>query len=287
MAHILTGIDGSDGARTALAWSGTAAQALGARVRLLGAWQYPSTVVFPTADADLQGPDQVDKRMRAELEGLAREVLPEGVGFDVDVTRGPAADALIRSATRAAPVAIVLGTRGLGAFEGMVLGSVSRHCLEHSPAPVVLVPPAWHASATAPRRIVVGVDGSPGAAKALEWATELAAASGAEVLAVSVLLHDQAELRDDVFRAVVAVAEDDLDGWCDPLRARSVEHRPVLLKGEDPRDALVDLAAREDADLIVVGARGTGRLNRLLLGSVASAVTRHSPVPVAVVPHAR
>jgi nucleotide-binding universal stress UspA family protein len=287
MAHILTGIDGSDGARTALAWSGTAAQALGARVRLLGAWQYPSTVVFPTADADLQGPDQVDKRMRAELEDLARGVLPDGVGFDVEVARGPAADALVRSAERSAPLAVVLGTRGLGAFEGMVLGSVSRHCLERSPAPVVVVPSGWHAATTAPRRILVGVDGSIGAGRALEWATELAAASGAEVLAVSVLLHDQAELRDDVFRAVVAVAEDDLDTWCDPLRARSVEHRPVLLKGEDPREALIDLAGREAADLIVVGARGTGRLSHLLLGSVAAAVARHSPVPVAVVPRGR
>ena len=54
---------------------------------------------------------------------------------------------------------LVVGSRGRGGFHGLVLGSVSQHCIGHASCPVVVVPPLW-AGATH-RRIVVGVDGSP------------------------------------------------------------------------------------------------------------------------------
>lgn len=281
--ELLVGIDGSDPSRAALAWAGAVARAFDAKVVLASAWQYPSTAVFPTAKADLQGPDQVDKQVQRTLEELAAEVLPEDVQTEVEVLRGPAANALVHLAARRSPIALVLGSRGLGAFEGMVLGSVSKHCLDHSSVPVVVLPHGWD-EATPLRSLVVGVDGSPGAKAALAWATELAAASGAVVLVASVLPYDQSELQDEVYRSLVIVAESDLERWCEPLRAAQVEHRPLLVKGADPREALVDLAEEEDADLLVVGARGSGPLSRLLLGSVANEVTRRSTRPFAVVP---
>jgi nucleotide-binding universal stress UspA family protein len=139
------------------------------------------------------------------------------------------------------------------------------------------------------QRIVVGLDGSAEAARALESAADLAVLTGAEVTAVTVFdagpfmswgiapvyLPDFEQLREGL--------RQDLDSWCEPLRSRGVTHHPVVREGSAAEELLTE-AESEPTDLIVVGSRGRGGFRELLLGSVAHHVTQHAKHPVVVLP---
>ena len=84
---------------------------------------------------------------------------------------------------------------------------------------------------------------------------------------------------------VTAVAVPALSRLGDSLRVpegASVQH--VLLYG-DPGNELLGFATRVDADLIATGSNGHGRVTRMLIGSVAAHVLRHSTCSVLIVPH--
>ena len=135
-------------------------------------------------------------------------------------------------------------------------------------------------------RIVVGVDGSENSRRALEWAILLASQFGAEVVAVHAI-GLLAHLADGP--AVPSHSHlDELrklfeSSWCAPLTASGVPHRLVCLDGP-PVPVLLDVSEREQADVIVVGSRGTGGFAELLLGSTSHQVAEHSTRPVLIVP---
>lgn len=133
------------------------------------------------------------------------------------------------------------------------------------------------------RRILVGVDGSPNSAKAIDWAISFAH-SGDTVILLS------------AWSPIVVPAEMATTYTFDDTGAREVleseakrvaqaaANRGVSLaqhfENNDPRNALLSTAC----DLVVVGSRGHGGVMGLLLGSVADYVSRHSKVPVVIVP---
>ncbi|MCZ7528694.1 MAG: universal stress protein [Acidimicrobiia bacterium] len=141
------------------------------------------------------------------------------------------------------------------------------------------------------RRIVVGVDGSPGSEAAVRWCVEAAPALEAEVVvvhAVDLPIYPVPPLGfvlppqlDDEWRA--RIHETLEDEWCAPLREAGIPYRAVLVEGS-PARALLDSVETAEADLVVVGRRGRGGLAELLLGSVSQHVVHHATVPVLVVP---
>jgi nucleotide-binding universal stress UspA family protein len=139
-------------------------------------------------------------------------------------------------------------------------------------------------------RIVVGADGSPGAQRALDWAIDEARRRSstlvlvhawqqpiyagdpmaAAALASSDVQHDAEVAAGRVLDAAVAGLPDD------------VPHERVLVQG-GAAEVLCE-AARNGAELLVVGTRGHGSVASLLLGSVSQAAAHHSPCPVVIVP---
>lgn len=139
-------------------------------------------------------------------------------------------------------------------------------------------------------RIVVGIDTSPDAERALAWALEEARLRDAEVelvhayptpeltaLPMIVTLPDDAELR----AAASSVLEDALKAVGGPGDV------PVTLTTRAGGAASVLTQTAEGADLLVVGARGLGGFRGLLLGSVSQQAVAHSPCPVVVVTRER
>lgn len=136
-------------------------------------------------------------------------------------------------------------------------------------------------------RIVVGVDGSPGAQRALEWAVAEGRACGTEVTAllaygfygrpfevqVRTGGHDPQQL-DVAARGVLQETLEQLPA------ASEVAIRPVV-SADEPVDAL--LSAVTAGDVLVVGARGLGPVRRLLLGSVSLHCVRHAVCPTVIV----
>jgi nucleotide-binding universal stress UspA family protein len=127
-------------------------------------------------------------------------------------------------------------------------------------------------------RIVVGVDGSPGAVRALAWAGAEADRSGAELTIVGAWVYGG--FGDDVLTQEDAelVVEQAAASVADQYPAVSVKH---LLCKESAAHSLIE--ASRGADLLVVGSRGFGGFRSLLLGSVGQHCLTHSPCSVAII----
>jgi len=271
--RIVVGVDGSAHARQALRFALSEAALRGARVDVVGSWAVPplaATGVGLVPAFDL---------LRTELGDSTREVLAgeladaadaaAGVEVEQHVAQGDAAGALVEAAAGAD--LLVVGSRGRGGVTGTVLGSVSRACLHHAPCPVAVV---HDAGPTERSRIVVGVDGSPGAGAALEWAYAEARLRAVGVYAVCA--YDEpwgiaslgmssaaavAELR----TALAVGAERALEA------AEAAAPEGVGVTGEAIRGAAGPalVSASDGSALLVVGSRGRGGFTSLLLGSVS------------------
>jgi nucleotide-binding universal stress UspA family protein len=274
MGDIIVGVDGSDGSRAALRWAARTAAARHAGLRAIGAWQYPANAVTPAGPARLPGQDEMDEQTCDGVRAVVHEELEaHSDRVTVEAGRGPAAAVLLAAAARADADMLVVGARGLGGFGGLLLGSVSQECVEHSPCPVVVLrgepdPPDGP--------IVVGLDGSDGATRALAWAIDLAEATGALIVAVHAPMLG-------ANNAMMDVARESLEQWCTPIGARAVPHE-IRIEPGDARTALERVADETGASLLVVGTRGLGAVRGLLLGSVAGYVARYSKRPIAIVP---
>jgi nucleotide-binding universal stress UspA family protein len=137
VGRIVVGVDGSDASRDALAWAGLQARLTGASLQVIMTWHVPTAaygapIPLPT-DYDFIS-DSIH-----ELGQVIHEVLGEHPGLEVSpvVLEGHPATRLIEASVGAELV--VVGSRGHGAFAGMLLGSVSEHCVSHASCPVVVV----------------------------------------------------------------------------------------------------------------------------------------------------
>jgi nucleotide-binding universal stress UspA family protein len=136
------------------------------------------------------------------------------------------------------------------------------------------------------KRILVGVDGSDNAHRALAWAMLLAREFAAEVVAlhaVGLLAHLGEGAPVPSHSHLAELREAFETRWCAPLQSGSVAHRFVLRDGA-PVPVLLSVAEAEDIDVIVVGSRGAGGFPELLLGSTSHQVAEHASCPVLVVP---
>lgn len=138
------------------------------------------------------------------------------------------------------------------------------------------------------RSIIVGVDGSPAANRALGWAVARAKEMGARVLVAHVLTYST-ELRRDVSVDTVTTWRRDLrrrleEEWATPALAAGIDARCELVEDESAAAGLLALAKATSADLIVLGAHGRGSFADRLLGATTYRVSHAAPAPVVIVP---
>lgn len=145
MGTIVVGVDGSAASKAALRWALDDAKARGAsRVLAVMAWSYPMMPASPFVGAVPPIPvDEIEAATTARLAETIAEVCTDadvaaGVTVDTQVECGSAATLLIEASKSADEV--VVGTRGLGGFTGLMLGSVSHQVAMHAGCPVVIVP---------------------------------------------------------------------------------------------------------------------------------------------------
>ena len=139
---IVVGVDGSPSGGQALSWALRQARRTGAPVRAVTVWHQPglnpyspvpTPIVTPLPDLESEAADTLSKAVAAAGD-------EPGARVEQRVLEGHPAAVLLDQA--AAAGLLVVGSRGHGAFTGMLLGSVSSHCVSHAPCPVVVVPAA-------------------------------------------------------------------------------------------------------------------------------------------------
>ena len=139
--------------------------------------------------------------------------------------------------------------------------------------------------------VVVGYDGSSDADAAVEAAADQVAADGA--VHVVTAFHPESAAR--LAERLQQLPEEFRDSYDPDARERERQHpalallqaRGVACTGhvvpDDPATAIIDVARREGADLVVVGSRGLGRMRRFVRGSVSARVATHAPTSVLIV----
>lgn len=134
---VVVGADGSAESVAALKWAAAYAAATGARIRAVMAWHYPTA--FGPAPAGV-APAEITDEMRQQMtDALAKTVADAAVGSDVEQEIGYGHPAQVLVDQSANADLLVVGNRGHGAFTGMMVGSVSIHCVTHAHCPVVVV----------------------------------------------------------------------------------------------------------------------------------------------------
>jgi nucleotide-binding universal stress UspA family protein len=272
----VVGWDGSDESAPAVRWA--TRHSVDRDVDLVIVHAHRDPTASRLLEAVLGQRDDVAGAARAREE-MTTALAAMGVEGDVEhrIIEGAPGRVLV-DATLGASL-LVVGRHGAGGW-ARVLGSVSRYCATHSPAPVVVVPAD---SPTRPiERIVVGFDGSEHAAAALRWAIAFAAPETTvrALVAIEVAPWLDEDIIRDRLGQELQVEERrllDLLAAVDP----EVRARPdVVVRGARPALA----RAAETADLVVLGAHGAGRLGHGAIGSVSTWMLDGSPIPVVVVP---
>ena len=139
--RIVVGVDGSQGSKTALKWAMTQAHLTGATVEAITTWQDPAKygTAYGWTAAAFEGDTYATAMVKALDDTVAEMAaqMPHSVTVLAQVVEGHPAEALLQAAAGAQ--LLVVGSRGHGTFAGIMLGSVSQHCVQHAPCPVVVV----------------------------------------------------------------------------------------------------------------------------------------------------
>jgi nucleotide-binding universal stress UspA family protein len=237
----------------------------------------------------------VHERLRVDISQLlADEGLPSERAR-VDLVEDEAIDrGLAERATRQNASALIVGRRAKRDDDPLVrLGEVTRRLLRRLPVPLIVVPPDFGEDGDrgfGEGPIVVGVDLTDHCTPAVLFASVLAERLdrplllahgtqafhwGVAYVPTSTLHRLQAEAHDK--------AADVLREWAAPLGLRNASHHVFM---GDPAKHLLQIAADQDAAMVVTGSRMLGPIERLFLASVSSEVAAGASCPVAVVPGA-
>ena len=176
---------------------------------------------------------------------------------------------------------LVAGSKGLDALDRFLLGSVSTKLTHYATCPVLVV----KGKAMPLRRIILGVDRSEASAKALKFVLEKFRPDGSyrnggrkpiHVSVVHVMPFKYPGSQD------VGVRRGLVEQEVQKLIEAGFTSQPVCVIG-NPADEILDVAATQHADLIVLGAKGLSGIDRFLLGSVSTRVVQHAKGAVLVV----
>lgn len=290
--RVLTGIDGSPSSESAASWAAEEAQRRGAPLRLLHAWPWLS----PQNAEDTGGFWPGDLRPAAirALSECAERIRQSHPGLVVEtaVIGDDPVDALVKAAEF--QELLVLGSRGLGGFAGLLTGSVALAVAARVDTPVVLIRADRAASPQngTPSRgeVVVGLDTRQSAGTVVDFAFAEAARRGARLRAV----HgwDPVPLwaatswvppRSEIAAREAAVKRRLTESLA-PGRAAHPDV-PVVVEVRHGSAAHAVVTAGEGADLVIVGRHDRHHPLGMRLGPVTHAVLHHTTAPVAVIPH--
>lgn len=285
---VVVGVDGSAASVVAVELAAREAQLRGCDLRIVHAFVWPLLRVplsAPPLGPPGSGLRNVAHEISVDAKQHAKATVPSLAVDSVVVTGEPISVLQTESADAQL---VVVGSRGLTAFSGLLVGSVAMHLAAHAHCPVLVV--RGRVDPDGP--VLVGIDGSTEADGALDFAFQEAATRGTDLIAMHVwnswsgssLLTGVAEsipLRPasgPSDSGVEWVLTSVLARWRDRFPDVKV-HRQIV----NGRIRLSLLDATASSQLIVVGARGHGGFAGLLLGSVTHAVLQHAQCPAVVV----
>jgi nucleotide-binding universal stress UspA family protein len=281
MNPVVVGVDGSSSAIRATRWAAAEAVQRKVPLRIVSVYQWPVTG-YPEAMIAAHGLHDALKKRSTEIVAEAREAalaIGPDLTLTVDVRSGAPLPHLLALSKRAGLV--VVGSRGLGGFSGLLLGSVAVGMAAHADCPVIVV-----RGEPGNGPVVVGVDGSPVSEAAIAFAFEEASTRDADLVAVHTWRGALVDALEDGYFAsyldTIGVDAEELlaerlAGWQEKFPDVAITR--VVARGS-AKKVLMEYAV--GAQLVVLGSRGRGGFTGLTMGSTSQAMIHHASCPVAV-----
>lgn len=238
---------------------------------------------------------------KSEVDRLRRAVAAQfgapgghAMPLDVSIEMGQPASRILERAVSLAADLIVMGTHGASGFEHLVLGSVTEKVLRKASCPVLTVPPAAQATSRLPfRHVLCAIDFSDSSLAALPLAVSLATESSAALTLLHVLEWPWEEPPPPAFEELpfeqgFALAEFrrySEEGARKRLESLVPDSLPTSkvttrLGNGKPHSQILQIAAQEQTDLIVIGVHGRNPVGMALFGSTTNQVVRRATCPV-------
>jgi nucleotide-binding universal stress UspA family protein len=288
--RILTPMDLSDISRHAIAHALLMAHWYNAKITAL---HVCNPIVVPSTDFVVAGAPLSSFLNEDDIKEVRAQILRcfgsvETGQVDVVIENGHVANCILDRARSLPADLIVMGTHGAGGFEHLVLGSVAEKVLRKAPCPVMTVPPQARTTSKLPfKRLLCPVDFSDSSLSALEFALSIAQESDAGLTLLHVfewipgdepltnrpinVPEYRRELERDFGEKLRALVPDSVQNWCHP-KTRMAHGKPYR--------EILDVAAEENVDLIVMGVHGRNALDLMLFGSTTNQVVRRATCPV-------
>ncbi|HLU45972.1 MAG TPA: universal stress protein [Natronosporangium sp.] len=275
---VVAGVDGSPTSLAAADRGARIAYERGVPLVLIHGFLHPFGFGTATLDPYAMMPPEPSLQAEEMLAQVAREAREQYPGLSVSHQQvfGGAAPTLVEASKESSLV--VVGCRGHGGFADLLLGSVSAQVVSHAYCPVLVVRPVTPAPLPDDAPVVVGVDGSETAGRALVVAGDEAARQRRPLHVIVADVPDDTRARqqaDALLSEAIAT-----------VHAAHPQVAVVPRAGYDRRAGEALLAASHDAAMLVVGSRGRGGFTGLLLGSVSQLMVHHAACSVLVVPPA-
>lgn len=225
----------------------------------------------------------------ADLAAAGERARQQGISVEVTMRGGQPAREILAVAASTGADLLVIGTHGRGGVEHLLLGSVAEKIMRKAACPVLVVPPGAHPEGGVRfTRILCPIDGSAVSQQALTYALSLARETDGHVTLLAVVepvpaagefgAIDVEEYRKageaHAQRLLREAVPDEVRQWC------RIDERVAVGK---PSERILDAAAVEHADVIVMGVRGRGAIDLLAFGSTTNEVIRRAACPVLAV----
>jgi nucleotide-binding universal stress UspA family protein len=290
---ILLATDGSEDAQLAAIAAMDLANRTGAQLHVVHAWRALPHYAYPSL---------VPERYQPPYEDGARKILKEQVerieeaGSRVakaHLVMGREADVILDLGKQIGAGLILVGSRGLGQVKRLLMGSVSENIVHHAKCPILVV--RGGAGAWPPRRVLIGDDLSEEARGAAKLGVTLGKLLEVETLLVytyegmpphpETLPQADRELYEAMVEEHLKQVEPAFEGRVAELADAHGVHPQVRVVPGESAQVLSEVAEEGGGpSLLVVGSRGMGARERMLLGSISTKVLRAARGPVVVCP---
>ncbi|MEZ4770996.1 MAG: universal stress protein [Caldilineales bacterium] len=280
---ILVTLDGSEFAERALPMAEAICRVTGAAMLLV-------SVLPKSRSTSARSTDQIDRENY--LGSVAGRMKTAGLKADFVVSEGSVPEAVSALMNQTEADMLVMSTRGMSGMGRMLTGSTADAVVQSVTRPVLLIRPEKLAPGETPsfRKVLVTLDGSSFSERILPFAKSLAGAINGEIILLTVpevpkpdMYGSMQDAVTDLRRAAETSAWRYLKGVAMQLDREGVSVRPIVT-GSRPATTIVEVAANENADLVMLATHARGGLDRLFVGSVADRVVHHTTCPVFLVP---
>jgi nucleotide-binding universal stress UspA family protein len=252
-------------------------------------WKYPYAEYAATDGGDYANLHaSLDKGGREHLQEFADQHCGEGIHPEIVIREGRAADSILSFAQEEKVDLIVMGTHGRRGFDRLMFGSVTDRVMREASCPVLAVRQPPHDAVAAGgkgsyvhylKRILLCTDFSEYSERALWYAISVAEEYDAELTVMHVVEIAPSPARRE---KVLATTTRQLEKLIPGEKRKGIKVKTAVRFGK-PYQSIVEYAREAEVDLVTMGVRGAGALDRAIFGSTTDRVVQLGPCPVLVV----